>query len=110
MKAYGEHFSSERFFDKLKTLSGGSFCGLIKKAITLYALLKSDQVSASVKLLIVAALGYFICPVDAIPDFIPVAGYSDDLSVMTLLLAQLDSLVTADIEAEVESMLPEACS
>ena len=33
----------------------------------------------AIKGTIYAALGYFILPVDLIPDFIPVVGYSDDL-------------------------------
>lgn len=37
------------------------------------------------KMLILGALGYFILPVDAIPDFIPVAGYTDDLAALTAI-------------------------
>jgi uncharacterized membrane protein YkvA (DUF1232 family) len=44
--------------------------------------------------LMVLALIYFITPVDLIPDFIPVIGYVDDLSV---LLAVVKSIQT-DIE------------
>lgn len=36
-------------------------------------------------MLILGALGYFILPVDAIPDFIPVAGYTDDLAALTAI-------------------------
>jgi uncharacterized membrane protein YkvA (DUF1232 family) len=39
------------------------------------------------KSIIVGALGYFISPVDAIPDIIPVAGYTDDLGVLTMAFA-----------------------
>jgi len=35
------------------------------------------------KSVVVAALVYFITPVDAIPDFAPIAGFLDDLGVIT---------------------------
>lgn len=36
---------------------------------------------------IIAALGYFIFPLDAIPDVVPLTGFSDDLGVLALALA-----------------------
>jgi len=109
MTGYSDYFSIDSLMEKLDNLSGGGCCELIRKALTLYVLFSSDEVSASVKVLIVAALGYFICPIDAIADFIPVLGYSDDLGVMTVLLVQLDDLVSADIELEVDALMPAGC-
>jgi len=43
---------------------------------------------------IVAALLYLLCPVDGLPDFIPVIGYLDDVFVIGLVFAQ----VYADLE------------
>jgi uncharacterized membrane protein YkvA (DUF1232 family) len=36
----------------------------------------------SVKTLVVGGLFYFILPIDLIPDFIPIAGYMDDVAVV----------------------------
>ncbi len=69
----------------------------------MYALLLNDQVSAAVKLLIISALGYFICPVDVIPDFLPVVGFSNDLSVIVALLTQLEVFSSREVEAEILS-------
>jgi uncharacterized membrane protein YkvA (DUF1232 family) len=43
------------------------------------------------KAIIVAALIYFIVPIDAIPDLTPFFGYLDDLGVITALLKYLGS-------------------
>ena len=109
MTDYSNYFSSELLMEKIDNLSGGGCCELVKKAITLYVLFKSDVVSPATKVLIVAALGYFICPIDAIADYIPIVGYSDDLTVMALLLTQLEEWVTAEAEQEIQSLLPLGC-
>jgi len=43
-----------------------------------------------------AALAYFVLPLDAIPDLLPVVGLSDDASVLAAALAAVSAHVTAD--------------
>jgi len=109
MSDFSDYFSVDSLMDKLNSLSAGGACELIRKALTLYVLFKSDEVSASIKVLIVAALGYFICPIDLIPDLIPFFGYSDDLTLMAALLSQLDDWVSIDVETEVDALMPNSC-
>ena len=58
---------------------------------TIYLILKDPAISRSVKLRAVIGLAlifaYTISPIDIIPDFIPIAGWLDDLVVVTLGLA-----------------------
>jgi uncharacterized membrane protein YkvA (DUF1232 family) len=35
------------------------------------------------KAILAAAIAYVLCPIDAVPDFIPVLGWVDDLSVLS---------------------------
>ena len=55
---------------------------------TIYLILKDQAISRSVKLRAVIGLAlifaYIISPIDIIPDFIPIAGWLDDLVVVTL--------------------------
>ncbi|MBC6401919.1 MAG: DUF1232 domain-containing protein [Ekhidna sp.] len=46
--------------------------------------------SSASLLLIVFALLYFITPTDAIPDFIPALGFTDDASVLYLIYSKLN--------------------
>ncbi len=44
---------------------------------------------AKVKLLIVGALAYFVMPFDAIPDFLPLVGFTDDAAVIAATIAAI---------------------
>lgn len=36
---------------------------------------------------VAAAIGYFVTPTDAVPDFLPLVGYIDDAAVLTAVMA-----------------------
>lgn len=99
---YSKHYSDESWSRKIRNLPAKSATDLIDKAITLYALLKSSATPAWAKAAIIAALGYFICPLDAIPDFLPPVGFVDDLAVMPAVLMNLQRYHSNDIRKEVE--------
>jgi len=59
---------------------------LARPALECLELLLDPQTPASAKLTVLAALTYLLVPLDLIPDFIPAAGFSDDLVALTALL------------------------
>lgn len=52
-------------------------------------------ISSKSLLSVVAGLMYFLSPVDAIPDFIPVFGMLDDIAVLAWLMKTLDDELSA---------------
>jgi uncharacterized membrane protein YkvA (DUF1232 family) len=42
-----------------------------------------------VRYTLLAALGYFVLPIDAIPDFLPLLGFTDDAAVIAAALASV---------------------
>jgi uncharacterized membrane protein YkvA (DUF1232 family) len=52
-------------------------------------LLGDSRVPRRSKVALVFALGYLVCPIDLVPDFIPVAGQLDDAVVVALVLRHL---------------------
>ena len=50
--------------------------------------------------MIVGALGYFIFPLDAIPDLVPVAGYADDLGVLAIALSSVAIHIDDNVKAK----------
>ena len=63
---------------------------------TIYLILKDPAITRSVKLPAVIGLAlifaYVVSPIDIIPDFIPIAGWLDDLVVVPLGLALVRSI------------------
>lgn len=59
---------------------------LARPAIECLELLLDGNTPPQVRLTMLAALTYLLVPIDLIPDFIPAAGFSDDLVALTALL------------------------
>ncbi len=51
-----------------------------------FDIIGSPDTPLSAKILLVAAIVYFLSPIDLIPDFIPVIGYVDDLIIVPTLI------------------------
>jgi uncharacterized membrane protein YkvA (DUF1232 family) len=57
------------------------------EALSLWYCARDDETPASAKAMMLAALAYFVLPTDAIPDWIPVIGYTDDAAVLMTALS-----------------------
>ena len=57
------------------------------------------------RLTVLAALTYLVLPLDLIPDFIPAAGFSDDLVAITALLGLCSRHLTPDIRERAQRRL-----
>lgn len=89
LQKYEEHYSEPSLWDKVKNVAKKAGKEVIYNVLLLYYALQSDKVSAKERAMIIGALGYFILPIDLIPDTIPVAGYSDDLAVLIAVIKLL---------------------
>ena len=95
---YAEEFSEGDFWDKVKEALKAAGTQIIYKALQLYYATKNPDCPVAIKTAIYAALGYFILPLDLIPDFTPVVGFSDDM------LAIGTALVMANLYIDDEVM------
>ena len=80
-------FVEENLWTKLEKT--GKKISFAKDVLALFNYIKDPAVAWYRKAIVVAALVYFIVPVDAIPDLTPLFGYMDDLGVITALLKYL---------------------
>ena len=55
-------------------------------ALAVWYCASDDETPTTAKGMMLAALAYFVLPTDAIPDFIPMIGYTDDAAVFAALI------------------------
>ncbi|MCQ6280769.1 YkvA family protein [Bacillus sp. EB600] len=80
-KDYSTNFSEESFWDKVKKYGKKAGVSVVYVALLLFYTLQKKETPIWAKAVIIGALGYFISPIDLIPDMVP-GGYTDDLGSM----------------------------
>lgn len=94
---FAEQYSEEGFWSKLTDYALAAGAQVVEYALRLYYAAQDPQTPAWAKSVIVSALGYFITPLDAIPDLVPAVGYADDLGVLAMALGTVAMYVTPEI-------------
>ncbi len=67
-----------------------------EEALAAWYCATDDTTPARVKGMLLAALAYFVVPVDLLPDFLPGLGFTDDLTVLLTTLGLVRSHITED--------------
>ena len=103
--SYKDKFSANGFVEKISRIAKRAGAKLVYVALVLYYTLQSDKVSVKDKAVIVGALGYLISPLDLIPDAFPIAGLTDDLTVLLYVVKKVWGDVSDDVKDKAKSKL-----
>jgi len=76
-----------------------------RPAVECLELLLDGQTPHTVRLTMLAALTYLLVPTDLIPDFLPIAGFSDDVVALTALLGMVRTHLTEAIRDRAQKRL-----
>ncbi len=82
LSEYEKDFSFDKLMSKIKETAKKAGLKAIYMALLLYYALDSPTISIADKAIIYGALGYFICPIDLVPDILPFIGLTDDIAVL----------------------------
>lgn len=104
-KKYTNYFTDIKFWEKMKEVAKKVGLKVTSYALILYYVLEKDEVPLKDKIIITGALGYFILPIDLIPDFIPIAGYTDDEAGMLFAIKKCMNYVDDEIKEKVSAKL-----
>lgn len=93
-----DDFNTKKLFKYIGKYSQKMGKELVYNALVLYYVLVDEKTPKSAKKTIIAALLYFLSPIDLIADLIPIIGFSDDLPVLLMAISYLSSYITEEIK------------
>lgn len=86
---YKKEYNEKGFFDKLKKVLKVVGVKGVYMLLLLYNTLQRKDILPKEKSIIIGALGYFILPLDALPDITPIVGYSDDIFALGMAILKV---------------------
>jgi uncharacterized membrane protein YkvA (DUF1232 family) len=78
---------------------------LARPALECLEMLLDGDTPPQARFTVLAALTYLVLPLDLIPDFIPAAGFTDDLVALTALLGLCSRHITPEIRQRAQRRL-----
>jgi len=76
-----------------------------RPALECYEMVVDGATPHQARLTVLAALTYLMVPLDLIPDFLPAAGFSDDMVALTALLGLCSRHITPAIRSRAKDRL-----
>ena len=66
-------------------------------ALEAFEMILDNSTPTQVRVSMIGALTYLIVPIDLMPDFIPIAGFSDDLVALTAVISLWSNHITPQV-------------
>lgn len=105
VREYEKQYSEEKFWDKVKAVAKKAGIKVIYLALRLYYAVSALPIEK--KAIVFGGLGYFILPVDLIPDAIPALGFTDDAAVLFAIYTAIKSELNEESEIKAKEKLKE---
>ena len=107
LEKYVPNFDTEKFWKKLRRTLRRLGARAAYYALILYYAMQDPQISKKDKSLILGALGYFLLPLDLIPDFLPAIGFTDDIAALGFAVYKVINCVTPLVKDQAEAKVYE---
>ena len=104
---YAKYFNDSKLFGKLKKVAAKAGRKAVYYVLVLYYVSRDPAVPTKLKIKVLGALGYFILPLDFIPDAILGLGFTDDLAALAWALFTIKKYITPEIEKKARERLRE---
>jgi len=101
----GKRYNPKRLWHKLSTHARRAGREVVNYALQLHFAAQRPGTPVWAKRTAYGAIAYFILPMDAIPDFIVGAGYSDDLGALALAVTTLATYIDDEVRAQAREQL-----
>jgi len=102
---YKEFFSENKLLKKLKLYAKNAGIKTVYTVLLLFYAYRRKETPSWAKNIILGAIGYFISPIDAVPDLTPILGYTDDISVLSFGLVTIACYVNKEVKVKAKVKL-----
>lgn len=89
MKKEASNDDIRKIEQNFNSMKKGKLAEVWDDVLNIYNFMKDPNTPWIGKTIAIAALLYMISPIDAVPDFIPIAGLVDDVGIIAMALAKL---------------------
>ena len=104
-KRYTAFFSENSLLKKIRNYFKEAGVKVVYSALLLYYAFVRKETPVWAKNIILGVLGYFVAPIDALPDLTPLIGYTDDLGVLSFGLVTLACYINTEVRDKAKGKL-----
>lgn len=104
-KKYADKFSEGKFWTKLKEYAKQAGVKAVYSALLLFYAFRRKDTPGWAKNIVLGVLGYFLTPIDAIPDLTPLLGYTDDIGVLSFGLVTIAAYINDEVKSQARTRL-----
>lgn len=105
IEKFGNEYSEEKFLDKISRYAKKAGVKTVYASLLLYYAVFDKNFPIAQRAIIIGALGYFILPIDLVPDAVPMLGYTDDLAAMIYAVKTVWEYITPEVKEKAQNKI-----
>ena len=98
-----EEFDDQGFWSTVTGVVRSAGEAAVTQAFKAYFVAQANTTPTWAKGVLYGALAYFVLPLDAVPDIVPLVGFSDDVTAIGAALAATQAHATAEIDKKAKA-------
>lgn len=102
---YGDLFSENKLWKKLNNYARQAGLKTVYTSLLLFFAYRRKETPVWAKNIILGTIGYFLAPIDSIPDLTPILGFTDDIGVLSFGLVTVACYIDMDVKIEARKKL-----
>lgn len=102
---YIQYFSEAKLWNKMQSYTRQAGLKVVYTALLLFYAYKRSDTPAWAKRIVIGALGYFISPLDMLPDLTPIIGYTDDIGILSFGLVTIAAYINDEVRQNARGKL-----
>ncbi|MEM7102063.1 MAG: YkvA family protein [Bacteroidota bacterium] len=105
IRQYKDRFSEAELWEKIKKYGKKAGIKTVYPVLLLYFAFLRKETNPRAKMVIIGTLGYFIAPIDLIPDLNPIIGFNDDFGLLSFALVLVSCYINDEVREKARKKL-----